>query len=403
MNEKLIKNNYVIIPNFISTERAKQLAEEYKKYSEENNIDGDAQALNSHSSENYISFLELLCEKTPEVSSILEETVLPTYAYSRVYKNGSILEKHKDRDACEISFTLHLDGDKPWPIWIETPEGEKRYVSLNSGDAMMYLGCTAEHWRDAYEGTWYAQVFLHYVQSRGSRSYAYFDKVRDNRVNESIVTNNQPKSEVKVSEEKIEETTTSSTPIVYSSTATLDSFIKVYNNIVPEDLCDDLLKEYVDSDDWSPTRLSGGRVDDQVRSCNVIALSHQFIIQKNPEIRSNIDKKLFESASLAMKSYHNDFNNFAIEIDTGYELLRYQEGQFYLQHTDSFKEQQRSVSCSFQLNDDYEGGEFAFFDREVMIRAPKGSAIMFPSNFMYPHEIMPVTKGTRYSIITWFV
>jgi hypothetical protein len=103
MNEKLIKNNYVIIPNFISTERAKQLAEEYKKYSEENNVDGDAQALNSHSSQNYISFLELLCEKTPEVSSILEETVLPTYAYSRVYKNGSILEKHIDLSLIHIS------------------------------------------------------------------------------------------------------------------------------------------------------------------------------------------------------------------------------------------------------------------------------------------------------------
>ena len=33
----------------------------------------------------------------------------------------------------------------------------------------------------------------------------------------------------------------------------------------------------------------------------------------------------------------------------------------------------------------------------------KGDALMFPSNFMYPHEVMPVTKGTRYSIITWFV
>ena len=28
--------------------------------------------------------------------------------------------------------------------------------------------------------------------------------------------------------------------------------------------------------------------------------------------------------------------------------------------------------------------------------------VMFPSTFMYPHEVMPVTKGTRYSIITWF-
>ena len=37
------------------------------------------------------------------------------------------------------------------------------------------------------------------------------------------------------------------------------------------------------------------------------------------------------------------------------------------------------------------------------IKLKKGDAIMFPSNFMYPHEIMPVTQGTRYSIITWFI
>jgi len=61
------------------------------------------------------------------------------------------------------------------------------------------------------------------------------------------------------------------------------------------------------------------------------------------------------------------------------------------------------VSCSFALNDDFGGGEFAFFDRELIYNLKKGSVIMFPSNFMYPHEIMPVIKGTRYSIITWFV
>jgi predicted 2-oxoglutarate/Fe(II)-dependent dioxygenase YbiX len=55
------------------------------------------------------------------------------------------------------------------------------------------------------------------------------------------------------------------------------------------------------------------------------------------------------------------------------------------------------------LNDEYEGGEFAFFDREIIIRGGKGSIVMFPSNFMFPHEVMPVTSGTRYSIITWYV
>ena len=33
----------------------------------------------------------------------------------------------------------------------------------------------------------------------------------------------------------------------------------------------------------------------------------------------------------------------------------------------------------------------------------KGSAIIFPSNFMFPHEVNRIEKGTRYSIVTWLM
>jgi hypothetical protein len=112
MNQKLLDNNYIIIPNFISNYRANKLKDEFIEFSQQNNLGGDSQIPTSSSDYNYISFLELLCEKTPEVSEILEETVLPTYTYARVYKNGSVLEKHSDRDSCEISLTLHLGGDQ---------------------------------------------------------------------------------------------------------------------------------------------------------------------------------------------------------------------------------------------------------------------------------------------------
>jgi predicted 2-oxoglutarate/Fe(II)-dependent dioxygenase YbiX len=41
--------------------------------------------------------------------------------------------------------------------------------------------------------------------------------------------------------------------------------------------------------------------------------------------------------------------------------------------------------------------------KQLKYNLKKGSVLMFPSNFMYPHEILEVTKGTRYSIITWFL
>lgn len=398
MNSKLLENNYLIIPNFISPERSKILSDEFKLYCEKENLSGDDQSPNSHSIYNHISFLELLCEKTPEVSTLIEETVLPTYSYARVYKEGSVLESHVDRDACEISLTLHLDGDYPWPIWIETPQQEKRFVSLNPGDAMIYLGRIAPHWREEYKGSYYSQVFLHYVRSRGECSYAYFDNKIEN--NAKVLPTAKEKNTI--NETTIENYSDSNNKI-HQSTQKLEDFIKIYDDIISDDLCNKILNEYKNSDDWGLTLVGEGIVNNNIRNCSIIQLSNNDVINKKYEIRKFIDVELHQQLLKVVEKYSQDFPNFAPSVDTGYDLLRYQPGEFYTQHTDSFVHQQRSVSCSLSLNDDYAGGEFAFFNREIVIRPKIGSVIVFPSNFMYPHEIMPVIEGTRYSIITWYV
>ena len=182
----------------------------------------------------------------------------------------------------------------------------------------------------------------------------------------------------------------------------LKDYLVVMNTIMPPPVADAVLFEYKNCDDWVPAITATGKSDAE-RQCSTIGISFDNVIKKNQEARQKIDGMLFSVASQAIKEYVRHFNRTQIEQDSGYELLRYKEGQFYTQHTDSFKDRPRAVSCSFMLNDDYEGGEFAFFDRELVYNLKKGSCIMFPSNFMYPHEIMPVTSGTRYSIITWFV
>lgn len=394
MNDRLIENNYIIVPNFISKEKAINLSSEFLNHCEKNNLNGDEQSPNSYSDYNYISFLELLCEKTPEVSNVIGETVLPTYAYSRVYKKESELLPHLDRDACEISITLHLHGDTSWSIWIETPSGEKRSVELHPGDAMVYLGKVAPHWREPYTGEYYTQVFLHYVKSRGSCSYAYFDKLNEK---------NKPVEKIPEKEPIIEKVNPEPKIISPRAKKSLEDYIFTLDNIVPVELCDRILEEYIECSFWTPTSVGTGNVEDKIRNCDAINISEQIVIEKNFDVRKKIDEDFYICASKAINEYRNLFPDVASEVDTGYGLLRYKEGQFYVQHTDSFKQQQRSVSCSFLLNDDYEGGEFAFFDREIVIKGSKGSIVMFPSNFMFPHEVMPVTSGTRYSIITWYV
>ena len=182
----------------------------------------------------------------------------------------------------------------------------------------------------------------------------------------------------------------------------LKDHIVIMNNIMPPPVADAVLSEYKNCDDWVDAIVGGG-LDTNVRNCQTIGISFSSIIEKNKETRQKLDQELFTCAAKAIQEYNKQFLHCNIEQDSGYDLLKYEAGQFYTTHTDSFKDRPRAVSCSFMLNDDYEGGEFAFFDRELVHNLKKGSCIMFPSNFMYPHEIMPVTSGTRYSIITWFI
>lgn len=183
----------------------------------------------------------------------------------------------------------------------------------------------------------------------------------------------------------------------------IKDYILVFEDVMTHTLCDAILEEFNNEKEWNKTVVGEGIVNNKIRTAETVVISYPHTIEKNPKIRQKLDRYIFASAGLAIAKYNEKFPLCSIEEDSGYELLRYKEGQFYTQHTDSFKARPRAVSCSFALNDDFEGGEWGFFDREMVIKAPKGSAVLFPSNFMYPHEIMPVTKGTRYSIVTWFV
>lgn len=180
----------------------------------------------------------------------------------------------------------------------------------------------------------------------------------------------------------------------------LHDYILVFENIVPDELCDEILAEYSNDKNWVTAPTNKGITN--TRRCDVINISDFGIVAQDQEKRKMIDDKLFFCAGNAIKKYNENFKYSLIEGDSGYHLLRYQKGDFFKEHTDHYLQQPRTVSCSFALNDGYEGGEWGFFDREMVVKVPKGSAVLFPSNFMYPHEIMPVTKGTRYSIVTWF-
>ena len=85
---------------------------------------------------------------------------------------------------------------------------------------------------------------------------------------------------------------------------------------------------------------------------------------------------------------------------SGYWLCKYPEGGYLSYHTDADADA-GSVTLSYTINDDYEGGEVVFWNKHT-VNKQANSAHVYPSNFLYPHEVKPVTRGERYSIIVWF-
>ena len=117
------------------------------------------------------TFMETLMMKVlPIMEKHTALKLLPTYTYTRAYKKGDILHRHKDRPSCQISTTLHLGGDE-WPIYLDPTGGDNvptgNQVDLKIGDMLVYSGCELEHWREAFEGNVCVQTFLHYNDANG--------------------------------------------------------------------------------------------------------------------------------------------------------------------------------------------------------------------------------------------
>ena len=189
------EKKYIVIRNAISYELANfgfnylLLKREATKWMQDNNYISkftpgigtgeDKQIPNTYSCYGDFFMETLMMKVLPIMQQRTDMNLIPCYTYTRVYKKGDILHRHKDRPSCEISTTLHLGGN-PWPIFLD-PTGADNILSgtetttvvkpnapkgipvdLEVGDMLVYSGCELEHWREPFEGDHCAQVFLHY-------------------------------------------------------------------------------------------------------------------------------------------------------------------------------------------------------------------------------------------------
>jgi len=182
------KNKYTVLKNVISKDVA-DMAYSYflnkrkvarvlfderyiSPFTEYFGVWNDEQVPNTYSHYSDILMETLLEKVKPTMEKHTGLKLSPTYSYARIYKNGDVLARHKDRYSCEISTTLNLGGDK-WPIYLD-PTGKEGQagikVDLEPGDMLIYSGCELEHWREEFKGKDCGQVFLHYNKSSSKKA-----------------------------------------------------------------------------------------------------------------------------------------------------------------------------------------------------------------------------------------
>ncbi|MDE2234717.1 MAG: hypothetical protein KGL13_06735 [Gammaproteobacteria bacterium] len=110
----------------------------------------------------------LLLELKPVMERATGLELLPCYSYLRIYGKGAVLHKHLDRPSCEVSCTLTLGfkSESLWPICLHADSQDKS-LALQPGDMLVYRGADVPHWRDTFEGEYWVQTFLHYVDAHG--------------------------------------------------------------------------------------------------------------------------------------------------------------------------------------------------------------------------------------------
>jgi len=184
----------------------------------------------------------------------------------------------------------------------------------------------------------------------------------------------------------------------------LKKHIQCFDNVVPIHCLQSFLK-ICNTVNFKKALVGSGRFDEEVRSVlnynlnnldNSLTLVHWYNFFKSFIIQ-NYKKYCLNYSELN----HKDF------VFQEMEILKYENSNHYTWHADSFVHAPRTVSSILLLNNDYEGGNLLFKDpltNEIeKITILPNRLIMWPSNFLFPHKVEPVTKGVRFSIVAWIL
>ncbi len=168
----------------------------------------------------------------------------------------------------------------------------------------------------------------------------------------------------------------------------------------------------LDDAPWEPTTIFGlGEecvVDTTIRS------NTRYCLSEDSEIASIIH----EAMNAALITYRDVLNDIAPQFmdypvpatnntncwRESIQVLKYESDEYYTWHSDQatnpkVSEFGRSISIVLYLQNATIGGRTQFTHRSFRPKA--GQALIFPSNWCYPHQGERIVEGTKIAAVTW--
>ena len=178
------------------------------------------------------------------------------------------------------------------------------------------------------------------------------------------------------------------------------------NSFMPQDKCNQLINIFENNLDLCDQETSLKYIEGKEKNFhtdNFKCLNLSIHRNKNKELEEG-----FKISSHYIQGMIVNYINFlkikfSTSIDSKWicasdnvRILRYEVGNEIKDHLDM--DLTIRGSCTINLNEGYEGGEFTFFSRKHEEVLKTGDGIIFPADHIWIHGTKPVTKGVRYSI-----
>lgn len=179
------------------------------------------------------------------------------------------------------------------------------------------------------------------------------------------------------------------------------SFIFEKQEALPGFLCDNMIERF---EQHAEDQYQGRAGSDQLLN-NSLKKTTDLIVSGKPHWQ-DVDNNLFRSLAMALNEFREAFPYFANMQrfqDMGYNLQRYQAGEYYHWHVDADNLQlaSRQLVALWYLNDVEHGGETEFLHQNVKVRPQQGKLILFPPFWTHEHRAVTIEKGVKYIATTW--